>query len=194
MNVKTMISIAKQYEDVFKSKIYETSISDKPAVKIIDGNMRWIDEGQVISFDEPKFYSTNAEFLISGRKWQSIWFSQIHSYGVLEDLQTPLLDEIVFKGQPVCRIRERYISSRTFWDDVKDKRFKVEIINGGYSLNLKNNLVNSIITDAIAMGNAQPGKADQIVFDYIRQAVNDGKTDSVMGMIKEKKAYRFIEI
>lgn len=167
---------------------------DKPAVKTIDGNMRWIDEGQIISFDDPKFYSSNAEFLINGRKWQSIWFSQIHSYGVLDDLQTPLLDEIVFKGQPACRIRDKYISARTFWDDVKDKRFKAEIIVGGYSLNLKNDLVNTIITDAIAKRKAVPGKADNVVFDYIRQAVSNGKTDSVNGTLKAKTAYRLIEI
>lgn len=166
----------------------------KSAVKTIDGNMRWINDGQTISFDNPKFYSTNAEFQINGRNWQNIWFSQIHSYGVLDDLQTPILDEIVFKGQPACRIKDKYISARTFWDDVKDKKFKVEIIGGGFSLNLKNDLVNSLITDAIAKRKALPGKADKVVFDYIRQAVSNGKTDSVKGTLKNKTAYRFIEI
>lgn len=166
----------------------------KPAVKTIDGTMRWLEDGQTISFSDPKFYSTNAEFLINGHKWQSIWFSQIHSYGVLDDLHTPLLDEIVFKGQPVCLIRKKYISPRTFWDDVKDKKFKVEIINSGFSLNFYNDLVNSLITDAITKGKARPGEAEQIVFDYIRQAVNRGKADSVKGTLKIKNTYRLIEI
>ena len=194
MDLKTMSSIAKKNEDTFKNKLYKIAMHGKTATPIVDGIMRWLDEGQIIRLENPQFRKANAEFDINGKSGQFIWFSQISSVGVCDNLQTPLLDEIVFKGQPACHIKGKYLSAQSFWNDVKDRKFKVEIIASGFSLNFHNDLVNSLITDAIAKRKARPGKADQIVFDYIRQAVNSGNADSVKGTLKIKNAYRLIEI
>lgn len=196
MNYKTAVSNANNKSKSEKNELEYIMISQsgKSAVTVVNNDMRWLDDGQIAQFGNPQFRKANAEFEINGKSYHKIWFSQLSSNGVCEDLQTPLLDEIIFKGQPALHIRELYKSAKTFWDAVKNKNFKVEIINTGFSLNLYNDLVSALINDAVAKRKALPGKADKVVFDYIRQEVERGNTSKVMGTLKKKVGYRLIEI
>lgn len=162
-------------------RYYKITLENTSAISNVDGTMRWLDDGQIISFVDPEFIGYNAEFSIKDKTYQKIWFSQLISRGVKEDLQSELLDEIFFKGQNSCYIADQFRNAATFWSAVKDKKFMVEVIGKGFILN-KNNSIISKIADA------------KRAFAYIRQEVEKGNDTDVSGFLKKKTAYRLIEI
>ena len=91
-------------------------------------------------------------------------------------------------------ISKKYKNALDFWNDVRGKRFTVELLGNGFTLNLKNDLVKRLRILAMRGAGISDEAIDQSIYDYIRNAVNDDKTSEVSGTLKYKKAYRLIEI
>lgn len=169
-------------------------LQSRDAITIINGEIRWLEDNQIVEFVNPHYLGSNAEFSIKNCSGQKIWFSQLSSYGVKEDdFETPLLDEIIFNGQSMCHIAEEFKSASDFWDAVKGKRFKVNVIGSGYCLNKNSELVKNLRMSA-SRDSASNKNVDRSVFNYIRNAVRNGNNPSVYGTLKSKKAYRLSEI
>ena len=193
MNVKNMIALSAKYG--CKLSDYDKLVlGGKSAVSMRDGDMRWLEMNQEIQFCEPRFFATNIEFSIVGNPFQKIWFSQLSSLGVSDDFKSPLMDEIVFKDQEPCLISKRYKTAADFWNDVRGKTFRVEIIGLGYALNRDNVIVNSLRQSTMSEAMASDEKTEKRIFDYIRKEVEYGDKSNLSGVIKYKKAYRLIEI
>lgn len=193
MDVKTMLALSAKYG--LKLSDYDRLVlGGKPAVSIQDGGMRWLEMNQEIQFCEPRFLAANIEFSIAGKPFQKIWFSQLSSFGVYDDFKSLLMDEIVFKGQESCLISKRYKTATDFWNDVRGKTFRVEIIGTGYALNRDNVIVNSFRQSTKSGAMASDEKTDKRVFDFIRKEVERGNKSNLSGIIKYKTAYRLVEI
>lgn len=186
MKVKQLLALSEKY-GCKRSDYDMLALKSKSAVSVRDGGMRWLEHNQTIQFSEPRFLATNIEFSIVGNPNQKIWFSQLSSFGVTDDLQSPLMDEIVYKDQRLCLISKRYVTASEFWYDVKGKTFRVEVIGTGYALNRDNEFINSLRQASVE-------KSDKIVFDYIRKEIENGNDNNLSGTIKYKKVYRLIEI
>lgn len=170
------------------------ALNSKSAVSVTNGEIRWLEENQVFQFEEPMSLSNNIEFTVVGRPFQKIWFSQLSSYGIDAKSHSLLLDEIVFKGQDPCVISKRYKSAIDFWKAVRGKNFKVEIIGTGYDLNGKDAIVDLIRKSSGEWTSISNEIVDKSILDFIQQKVNEGKTSEVLGTLKNKTAYRLIEI
>ena len=192
MNYKAMVELAKR-TSIKLTPSEELALKSKDAVRINDGVMRWFEEGQEILFDEPHYYGFNAEFCIKDKPYQKIWFSQLTAKGMDVKLETPLLDEILFKGESASIIAKRFTTPRSFWNAVKEKKFRVEIIGNGVTLNNKNcPLVESLRRSYSAELYSED--VDTRIFDYIRHHIEEVEQYSSSKPLKPKKAYRLIEV
>ena len=188
-------SLVAKTESNKQDNVYNRIASDsKPLVNIVNGIMRWLEDAQEIQFDNPIFRGNNAEFSIINKPYQKIWFSQISSIGISEDFNTPLSDEIIFKGHPQCYIFEKFKSANEFWNAVKGKKFKVTIKGKGFCLNQGSDVVKSLkAKNALGRG-ISVENIEKSIFDYIRQSVKNGDVSHVSGTLKNKTAYRLTEI
>ena len=169
-------------------------LQSRDAITIINGEIRWLEDNQIVEFVNPQYLGSNAEFSIKNCSGQKIWFSQISNYGVNnQDFETPLLDEIIFKGHPVVQISDKFNRASDFWNSVKGKTFKVNLIGNGYCLNNNSEIVKNL-RNSLRKGSTSNKNLDANILNYIRNAVSNGNNSSVYGTLKSKKAYRLSEI
>ena len=169
----------------------EIAARTKGAISHSDGQIRWLDDKQEIEFDEPELRGANGEFKIKKKPYQKIWFSQLSSMGMDEDIRNALVDVIVFKGQSPCNIRERFYSAQSFWNAVKNKKFRVDVIGHGLQLSKDSQYV--VSQRKIAIKRAIQD-VDGFVFEQIRSAVMSGNISIVSDALKNKVTYRLTEI
>lgn len=173
---------------------YLIANGSRPVINNNDGTIRWLEDNQEIQFINPSFIGKNAEFSILNMPNQKIWFSQLSQRGIGENFSTPLLDEIILKGQPKSFICEKYKNPVEFWDAVRGKRFRVTVLGSGFCVNRNSPLVKELLKPIVTGRHITEKNDDNCIFDYVRTCVSKGHVNAVTGTIKNKKAYRLTEI
>lgn len=191
MNYKAMLAQAAKSDK--KTTPFEAiAESSKGAISRTDGQMRWLDDKQEIEFDEPQLRGANGEFKIKNMPYQKIWFSQLSSMGMDGNIRNPLMDVIIFKGELPCNIRDRFHSAQSFWNAVKNKKFRVDVL--GHGLQLQKDCPYVMSQRRIAVKRALNKDIDGFVFEQIRNEVENGNISIVSGALKNKVAYRLTEV
>lgn len=189
MNYKTMLELAKRNQEQL-SKASQIAIACRPATRAADGNRRWLENNQIVEFSEPIFYGSNAEFSIKNQSGQSIWFSQLSKVAIAEDMITSMHSTIEFKAEKECHISDIRTASE-FWDAVRGKSFKVKVIGTGFVVN-KNNEIAKRIMNGSGLHNGT--NAEQKVFNYVRQCIENNRDHEANGLISNYKIYALTEI
>lgn len=192
MQYSKLVSVTEANKN--ENPYYKIALGSQSALKTVDGIVRWLEDKQVIQFENPHFKGRNAEFSIVNRPFQKIWFSQLSSRGITEDFNSPLLDEIILKDQCRGNICEKFKTASEFWNAVKGKKFIVTIKGKGFSLNKESNLVSVLNTPAVTGAKIPKKPTEENTFEYIRQCVIQGKPEQVRGTLKNKTAYLLTEI
>lgn len=171
----------------------EASLSCRPAIRVVDGCRRWLEDAQIMEFAEPHFKGKNAEFAVKNQSGQSIWFSQLSRVARAEDMKTAMYSTIKFKDKNEWRISDQFRHASEFWEAVRGKCFKVRVMGSGFVVNNKDPKATMLMNgSATALHNNL--NAEQKVFDYVRQCLENGQDYEVKGMIAPYKIYALTEI
>lgn len=192
MNVKTMLEMAKQ-NSLKMDAATEASLSRKPAIKVVDGCRRWLEDSQIVEFDEPYINGKNAEFSIKNQSGQSIWFTQLSRVARAEDMKTAMYSTVKFKDRNECRISDQFRRASEFWEAVRGKCFKVRVMGSGFVVNNKDPKATKLMNGS-ATASHNNLNAEQKVFDYVRQCIENGQDNEAKGMIVQYKIYALTEI
>ena len=99
---------------------------DGPAAPDPSYVQRWMDEGDIVSFSDPRSQGLyNAEFKINGCANWLIWFSQLYTLFYTGDLDNGSVCS--FKLKDGSYVFPSELSFDKFWKEIEGKRFKVSI-------------------------------------------------------------------
>lgn len=192
MNYKKMLEMAEQNSQKM-DKATELSLSRKSAIKVVDGCRRWLEDSQIVEFDEPYINGKNAEFSIKNQSGQSIWFSQLSRVAMAKDMKTAMYSTIKLKDRNEWRISDQFRRASEFWEAVRGKCFKVRVMGSGFVVNNKDPKA-TMLMNGSATASHNNLNAEQKVFDYVRQCIENGQDNEAKGMIVQYKIYALTEI
>lgn len=149
---------------------------------ITDGIKRWMDEGDIVSFTNPKERFGNAEFHINNQDFWLIWFSQLYTPFYSGDLDNPQVCSIKMKDGTLYAPMS--LTFPKFWNMVRGKRFKVHVDNTPcFYVNKKSPKVQIL-----------PFNEIEKIYKYVHDKLMEGKIDEVRGMLKAARCYDLQEI
>lgn len=141
-----------------------------------------MDEGDIVSFTDPKQRFDNFEFKINGQEFWLIWFSQLYIKFYSGDLDNPKVCSLTMRDGSLYA--PMHLTFPIFWNLVRGKRFKVHVE-----------------PDPCFCVNKNSPKVQRLPFndiDRIYKEVHDklveGNIDEVRGMLKPARCYDFVEI
>lgn len=187
-----MLEMAKQNSQKM-DEATEASLSSRPAIRVVDGCRRWLEDSQIVEFAEPHFKGKNAEFAVKNQSGQSIWFSQLSKVARTEDMKTAMYSTIKFKDRNECRISDQFRHASEFWEAVRGKCFKVRVMGSGFVVNNKDPKATMLMNGSVTTLHNNLN-AEQKVFDYVRKCLESGQDDEAKGMIVQYKLYALTEI
>lgn len=171
----------------------ELALSRKPAIKVVDGCRRWLEDSQIVEFAEPYINGENTEFSIKNQSGQSIWFSQLSRVARAEDMKTAMYSTLKLKDRNEWRISDQFGNASEFWKAVRGKCFKVRVMGSGFVVNTKDPKAAMLMNgSATALHNNL--NVEQKVFDEVRKCLESGQDDDAKGMIVQYKVYALTEI
>lgn len=147
------------------------------AITRVDGIKRWMDEGDIVSFTNPKERFGNAEFKINNQDHWLIWFSQLYTDFYSGDLDNPQICSLTMQDGSLYV--PMHLTFPKFWDLVRGKRFKVHVdpkpcfCVDKYSPKVQRLPFNEI---------------DRI-YKYVHDKLVEGRIDEVRGMLKPARCY-----
>lgn len=143
----------------------------------------FLTEGEIIGFTNCEYTAQNAQYEIDNIPNRKIWYSQLSNFYFSDDFDSIYQPIIKFKDGTSYVISESFDES-TFFNKVKNKKFKVDII-----------------TDAPYILNKQSDIWDQKniytykeAYDYIKRCLSLDRIDEIGDLLKTSKAYFFTEV
>lgn len=146
------------------------------------GKIRWMEEGDIVSFTNPKVHFDNAEFQINNQEHWLIWFSQLYTKFYTGDLDSPNACSLKMKDGTLYA--PMYLSFPKFWNIVRGRKFRVHIDpTPCFCVNKKSPKIKTLPFNRI----------DEI-YEYVHNKLVEGKIDEVRGMLKPTSCYDLEEI
>lgn len=143
---------------------------------------RWMDEGNIVSFSDPKVYFQNAEFRINGCPNWLIWFSQLYTVFYTGDLDNSSVCS--FKLKDGSYVFPSELPFDRFWQAIKGKKFKVSIDpRPCFCVNKESSKVQCLPFNEISK-----------IYEYVHNHILNGDIDAVKGMLKPTRCYDLVEI
>lgn len=165
--------------DPYKLKLIFTDATHPIAT---GSEKRWMDEGDIVSFTNPKERFGNAEFEINSQKFWLIWFSQLYTPLYNGDLNNPQVCSIKIKDGILYAPMN--LTFPKFWNMVRGKRFKVHVDSTPcFCVNKSSQKVQIL-----------PFNETEKIYKYVHDKLMEGKIDEVRGMLKPTRCYDFEEI
>ena len=144
---------------------------------------RWLDEGAIVSFSDPKKNTRdNAEFKINGRADWLIWFSQLYTPFYTGDLDNGCVCS--FKLKDGSYVFPSELPFDRFWKAIEGKKFKVSIDPSPcFCVNKESPKVKCLPFNEITK-----------IYEYVHNHILNGDIESVKGMLKSARCYDLVEI
>ena len=154
-----------------------------PAVPPLGTVQRWMAEGDVVSFSDPRRNrSGNAEFKINGLANWLIWFSQLNTLFYTGDLDNGSVCS--FKLKDGSYVFPSELPFDKFWKAIEGKRFKVSIDpTPCFRVNNDSPKVQCL-----------PFNETSKIYEYVHNHILEGGIESVKEMLKPTRCYDLVEI
>ena len=148
-----------------------------------DPVQRWMDEGDIVSFSDPRRQGRyNAEFKINGCANWLIWFSQLYTLFYTGDLDNGSVCS--FKLKDGSYVFPSELPFDKFWKAIEGKRFKVSIDpTPCFRVNNDSPKVQCL-----------PFNETSKIYEYVHNHILEGGIESVKEMLKPTRCYDLVEI
>ena len=161
----------------------ETHVTFNQSIPRMRDNMGsyFLNDGEIITFTDIESYTSNSEYVINNNPNHKIWFSQL-SQIFFDQYDNMQLDLATIKvGGKEIGIYE--FDDLSFWEKVKNKKFKVQKKGPYYIVNKSSE----------TMVNQKIFTYDEIQA-YILRCINDNHTEKIGDLLKRAPLYNLIEI
>ncbi|MBD5300954.1 MAG: hypothetical protein HDS17_05740 [Bacteroides sp.] len=152
----------------------------RPAITCVGEEMRWLDDGQIITFTNPRFTFDNVEFTINNRSVQKIWLSQLCRPLYSGDVTNLQISTIKLKnGQYKFPYK---FNPNSFWALVKGRKFKVHLNpKRVYQPNKRHEVVKQLVTY-------------EKIYNYVQEHILKGEYSLIKDVLIPDRAYDLEEI
>lgn len=145
-----------------------------------DGEVYFLDNGMTVEFTLSESYSGNSKFQINDDKYRYIWFNQLSNLFFYDDL-TPHVAEIVNKSgerKQICSY-----SHIDFWNEVKGKKYRVDVSGPFYVINRYSNTAKE-----------KGLYSYQEIYSYVKACVENNKISDIGDCLNTASKYNLTEI